>query len=55
LELSLKSSCEYSKLGNMRKGFSQEEASPRLDRLMFDKVSVFIYDVEIKIIKFCSH
>jgi len=39
----------------MRKGFSQEEASPRLDRLMFDKVSVFIYDVEIKIIKFCSH
>lgn len=31
--------CEYSKLGNMRKGLSQEEASPRLDRLMFDKVS----------------
>jgi long-chain acyl-CoA synthetase len=26
------------KLGNMRKGFSQEEASPRLDRLMFDKI-----------------
>ncbi|KAF2556607.1 hypothetical protein F2Q68_00015748 [Brassica cretica] len=26
------------KLGNMRKGLSQEEASPRLDRLMFDKI-----------------
>lgn len=47
-----------SKLGNLEKGFKQDQAAPLMDRMVFDKVSILFiisYCIKSKLFLMSSH